>query len=76
MGAGWINECDALPFLGRSLSIEGGGGESKESRIQITDRLSRFSFAPFHSSSTLSHCLSLDVPIVLRTGTGRLIVEC
>lgn len=74
MGAGWINECDALPFLGRSLSIV--GGKSKESRIQITDRLSRFSFAPFHSSSTLSHCLSLDVPIVLRTGTGRLIVEC
>lgn len=23
-----------------------------------------------------SHCLSLDVPIVLQTGTGRLIVEC
>lgn len=74
MGAGWINECDALPFLGRSLS--NCGGKSKESRIQITDRLSRFSFSPFHSSSTLSHCLSLDVPIVLRTGTGRLIVEC
>lgn len=57
MGAGWINECDALPFLGRSLSIVGGGGGIEG----IPDSDYRPFVAVFVLSFSFFHPLSLPL---------------